>query len=109
MAPVGLVSPGGEGDPSFVVDQTGLVLTLRDGQLLDDPYLDLSDRLVRLDSEYDERGLLGLAFHPAFARNGRLFVYYSAPATSAEDNHENVLSEFHADPAGDRGILRRSA
>ena len=43
---------------------------LRDGQLLDDPYLDLSDRLVRLNPEYDERGLLALAFHPAFAENG---------------------------------------
>ena len=75
---------------------------LRDGRLIDDPYLDLSDRLVRLNPEYDERGLLGLAFHPAFAQNGRLFVYYSAPATNADDNHDNVLSEFHADPAGDR-------
>ncbi len=102
VAPVGLVSPGSEGDPSYVVDQTGLVLTLRDGQLLDVPYLDLSDRLVRLDAEYDERGLLGLAFHPAFAQNGRLFVYYSAPTRSEDDNHENVLSEFHVDPAADR-------
>lgn len=102
MAPVGLVTPGGDGDPSFVVDQTGLVLMLRDGQLIDDPYLDVSDRLVRLDPEYDERGLLGVEFHPAFAENGRLFVYYSAPTTSADDNHDNVLSEFHADPAGDR-------
>ena len=102
VAPLGLVSPGGDGDASFVVDQTGLVRMLRDGQLLDDPYLDLSDRLVRLNPEYDERGLLALAFHPAFAQNGRLFVYYSAPAENADDDHDNVLSEFHADPAGDR-------
>jgi glucose/arabinose dehydrogenase len=102
VAPIGLVTPGGDGDASFVVDQTGPVLMLRDGQLLDDPYLDLSDRLVRLNPEYDERGLLGLAFHPVFAQNGRLFAYYSAPATNADDDHDNVLSEFHADPAGDR-------
>jgi glucose/arabinose dehydrogenase len=74
VAPVALVSPGGEGAPSFVVDQTGTIRMLHDGQLLDDPWLDLSDRLVRLDTEYDERGLLGLACHPAFAENGRLFA-----------------------------------
>ena len=75
VAPVALVTPGGAGAPSFLVDQTGPVLMLRDGRLLDEPWLDLTDRLSRLDPEYDERGLLGLAFHPAFAQNGRVFVY----------------------------------
>jgi glucose/arabinose dehydrogenase len=102
VAPVGLVTPGGEGGPTLVIDQTGPVLMLRDGQLLDEPWLDLTDRLARLNPEYDERGLLGLAFHPAFAQNGRVFVYYSAPATNADYNHDNVLSEFHADPGGER-------
>jgi glucose/arabinose dehydrogenase len=102
VAPVGLVSPGGDGNPSFVVDQTGLIFMLRDGQILDDPWLDLTDRLVRLDPEYDERGLLGLAFHPEFAQNGRFFVYYGAPTTDEDANHDNVLAEFHADPGADR-------
>ena len=101
-APVGLVSPGGRGDPSFIVEQTGRIRELRDGRLVDAPYLDLRDRLVRLTDDYDERGLLALAFHPAFARNGRLFVYYSAPATDPSDDHDNVLSEFRVDGAGDR-------
>jgi glucose/arabinose dehydrogenase len=101
VAPVALVSPGGPGDPSFLVDQTGPIRTLRDGQLLDGPWLDLTARLARLDPEYDERGLLALAFHPAYAQNGRFFVFYSAPPTNADDNHDNVLSEFHADPGGD--------
>ena len=43
------------------------------------PFLDLRDRVVPLMPDYDERGLLGLAFHPDFATNGRLFVYYGAP------------------------------
>src|SRR5262245_3954463 len=102
VAPVGLVSPGENGEPSFVIDQTGQILVLRDGELRDDPWLDLTDRLARLDPEYDERGLLGLAFHPAFVENGRFFVYYSAPPTEADANHDNVLSEFHAGPGGDR-------
>ena len=85
-------------------------------ELLPDPFLDLSDRLVDLDRNYDERGLLGLAFHPDFTSNGRLFVYYSAPlrdaAAASGQDHTNRLSEFHvipgelrADPATERAIL----
>ncbi len=111
---MGLVSPGDGSGRDFVLDQTGLILTLRDAELLPEPFLDLTDRLVRLNPEYDERGLLGLAFHPDFATNGRFFVYYSALATSGgSDDHDNVLSEFRveasgerADPGSEREVLR---
>ena len=67
--------------------------------------------------EYDERGLLGLAFDPDFARNGRFFVYYGAPVradAAADQDHTDTLSEFHvsasdpdrADPASERYVLR---
>src|SRR5262245_38689306 len=52
----------------FIVDQVGLVRVLgSDGVLLSDPFLDLRNRMIGLSSVYDERGLLGLALHPAFA------------------------------------------
>ena len=102
-APVGLVSPGDGSGRAFVLDQTGLILTLRDNELLPEPFLDLTDRLVRLNPEYDERGLLGLAFHSDFATNGRFVVYYSASATGGDsDDHDNVLSEFRIDASGER-------
>jgi len=53
--------------------------------------------MVKLDPQYDERGLLGLAFHPGFGSNGRLFVYYTIPlrSTAPKDwDHTNRLSEF---------------
>ncbi|HSJ54794.1 MAG TPA: PQQ-dependent sugar dehydrogenase, partial [Anaerolineae bacterium] len=59
--------------------------------------LDLSDRMVELNPGYDERGLLGLAFHPDYANNGRFFVYYSAPlreGAPADWNHTSHVSEF---------------
>ncbi|HEX6867584.1 MAG TPA: PQQ-dependent sugar dehydrogenase [Candidatus Limnocylindrales bacterium] len=102
VAPVGLVPLPGDATRALVLDQTGLVslLHLDDGTLA--TFLDLRDRVVPLMPDYDERGLLGLAFHPDFAANGRLFVYYGAPlrdGAPAGQDHTNTLSEFHADPA----------
>jgi glucose/arabinose dehydrogenase len=115
--PVGLVAAPDESGRSFVLEQTGKIHVLRDGRLLNQPLLDLSRKLVRLSPDYDERGLLGLAFHPQFATNGRLFVYYSAPVTRRGGgiiaDHINTLSEFRisandadrADPASERVVL----
>jgi hypothetical protein len=41
---------------------------------LSQPFLDVRGRMVPLMPDYDERGLLGLAFHPGYATNGRFFV-----------------------------------
>ena len=82
----------------FVVDQIGLVKVITaDGKLQEKPFLNISDRMVKLSPGYDERGLLGLAFHPDFARNGRVFVFYSAPLRSGAPEGwscTNNLSEF---------------
>jgi glucose/arabinose dehydrogenase len=102
----------------FIVDQVGTIHVLdEDGTLLDEPFLDVSDRLVVLREQYDERGLLGLAFHPEYAENGRLFVYYTAPLRDGGPerwDHTDHLSEFsvspddgnRADPDSERIILQ---
>lgn len=90
-------APDGSGR-MFVVDQIGLVRVITaDGELLDDPFLDIRDQVVPLNESYDERGLLGLAFHPAYAGNGRFFVYYSAPLRPGAPqvwNNTSHLSEY---------------
>jgi len=82
-----------------IVDQTGVVKILTpDEKVIDTPFLDVRDRMVRLNQGYDERGLLSLAFHPDFRNNGRVFVYYSAPLRSGAPfgwSCTNRLSEFH--------------
>ena len=106
--PVGLVPIPRDDGRALILEQTGRVWVLDGDELLSDPFLDLTDQLVELDRSYDERGLLGLAFHPDFASNGRLFVYYSAPlraAASSGQDHTNRLSEFHVNP----GELRADA
>ncbi|MDG5776684.1 PQQ-dependent sugar dehydrogenase [Haloarculaceae archaeon H-GB1-1] len=97
-SPVGLEMP--DESRRFVVDQVGVVHLLDDDGVADDPYLDLRDRVVDV-SGFSERGLLGLALHPDFAENGRLFVRYSSrsrPGTPTDYSHTFVLSEFTADP-----------
>ncbi len=81
----------------FVIEQTGQVRIIEDGQLLEEPFLDLSDRMVELNPGYDERGLLGLAFHPDYASNGLFYVHYSAPLREGAPegwNHTAHVSEF---------------
>ncbi len=101
-SPVALAAPNDGSGRLFIVDQVGLIYII-DGNdtLLDTPFLDIRSKIVSLDGNYDERGLLGLAFHPDYANNGRLFVYYSAPARSILPlgwNHTSVIAEFSISP-----------
>ncbi len=87
----------------FIADQTGVIYVMSpEGEVnLSQPFLDLRDRLVQLSPGYDERGLLGLAFHPDYASNGRFFVYYSAPLRNGAPagwNHTSHVSEFTVSP-----------
>src|SRR4051812_4883393 len=97
-SPIALVPAPDLSGRRFIIDQIGVIRILTsEGQLLDKPFLDLRDRIVPLNPQYDERGLLGLAFHPGFGSNGRLFVYYSVPLRSSAPkdwDHTNRLSEF---------------
>lgn len=57
----------------FIVLQTGQILIYNGGRVLARPFLDISN----LVSCCSERGLLGLAFHPAYASNGSFYVNYT--------------------------------
>jgi glucose/arabinose dehydrogenase len=99
-SPVALAVPDDGTNRLFIVDQAGLIYIIDDtDSLLATPFLDISDRLVTLNAGGDERGLLGLAFHPDYATNGRFFVYYSAPLrVGGTGSHTNQVSEFQVDP-----------
>ncbi len=101
-APVHLEQPADGTGRRFIVQQDGVVRTLgRDGQLVPEPFLDLRPKLLPLEKNFEERGLLGFALHPGFARNGRVFVTYSAPLRPGAPegwNHTRKVSEFTAKP-----------
>ena len=58
----------------FVIEKVGRIRIIQDGQLAPQPFLDITDRV---GSQGNEQGLLGLAFHPEYAQNGRFFVNYT--------------------------------
>ncbi len=124
-APNNLV-PSGDGR-LFIVEQGGRIRLLKNGTLQSTPFLDLSARLVALAGS-DERGFLGLAFHPGFnepASPGfrKFYTYTSEPVSGAADftvpnpagfNHQSVVAEWQAsaanpdiaDPATRREVMR---
>ena len=118
VSPIQLVTSPGPNGRRYVVDQVGLIWGLNPaGQRLPQPFLDISSRITPLTPAYDERGLLGLAFHPDYARNGRFFVFYTAPPgpnTPAGWNNRTTIAEYNAhggnsvraDPASERIILQ---
>ncbi|MDH4981073.1 PQQ-dependent sugar dehydrogenase [Hyphomicrobium sp. D-2] len=101
-APIQLEEPDDGSGRRLIAQQDGVVRVLdRDGKLQPEPFLDLRDRLLPLQHDFEERGLLGFALHPDFARNGRVFASYSAPLRSGAPqswNHTRRVSEFTAAP-----------
>lgn len=103
----------------YVVDQIGKIWVIdRNGFKRPTPFLDISSKLVSLNPDYDERGLLGVAFHENFKTNGRFFVYYQlppragGPVPGATWNNLSRVAEFNvlpdlqrADPNSEKVIL----
>lgn len=124
-SPLGVVPAPDKSGRLFVIDQVGKIWVIpAAGGSLPMPFLDISNLMVSLNRGYDERGLLGLAFHPSYGTNGKFYVFYTAPpppggpTTDAGNtglpkvwNNTTRISEFRvsADPnladAGSERIL----
>jgi glucose/arabinose dehydrogenase len=108
VSPV-LAVPEPGGQRVFIVDQAGLIRVLENDVLATEPWLDVTARLVKLQPEFDERGLLGLAFDPDYTKAGapghrRFFTYTSEAAEPRTDfplrhggqppNHQSVIASW---------------
>lgn len=102
--PLLVTSPPGDPDRVLVVEQTGKVRLLADvGPAT--TFLDLSSKV----SCCGEQGLLGLAFHPGYSGNGRLFVSYTdRSGTSVVAEYARSAGGDTADPASERVLLRQA-
>lgn len=125
ISPVDITNAADGSDRLFIAEQRGTIRIIdSSGSLLGTPFLDIESKLVIENPFYDERGLLGLAFHPDFGTasadgEGKFYVYYSAPSPNAPGtasnpvDHTTVLAEYCvsgadpnvADPASERILL----
>lgn len=73
--PVNVAAPDDGSGRIFVVERGGTIRVIdSDGNLLEEPFLDISSNV---QWQFLEQGLLGLAFHPDFAENGLFYVNYT--------------------------------
>lgn len=95
QSPVALAVTGDGSNRLFICQKEGKVWIVQNGKMLAQPFLDISKAMVKIDRGYDERGLLGLAFHPDFKTNRKFYVYYSAPSNARGSNHKSIVAEYH--------------
>lgn len=103
VSPLTAMEPPDGSGRLFVVDQVGKIwIVTKDNNKLPEPFIDISGKIVSLNPQYDERGLLGLAFHPDFKSNRQFYVFYTAPPNSGGPepgelwNNLTRVSEFKA-------------
>jgi glucose/arabinose dehydrogenase len=122
-APDYAISPPGDTHRLFVVEQNGLLRIIQDGNLLPGAALDIQSRVqppLNATNANDERGFLGLAFHPGFNNPASpgyrtLYTYnsemiptgtlptYPVP-TTATNNYKNVLNEWKISSTNDNVV-----
>ena len=125
LVATGLTAPNwgtnapGQADRLFITDQDGILWSIDLTTGNKTVFADLSTLLVPLGAfgtgTFDERGLLGVAFHPAYQDNGLLYTYTSEPASSTADfaapeaavaDHDTVITEWQVpNPADSASVV----
>ena len=96
-SPVDIANAGDSSGRLFIVEQAGIIRIIQNGTLLTTPFINLQS-VVRFDPG-GERGLLGLAFHPQYASNGRFFVYYTSQAFPGIASGDVVIARYQRSAA----------
>ena len=89
-SPLFVTNAGDGSGRLFIIEKAGKIKILAGGTVLPTPFLDIRTKV----SKGGERGLLGLAFHPDYATNGKFYIYYT------NLKGQIVIAQFHvsADP-----------
>ncbi|HWQ95685.1 MAG TPA: PQQ-dependent sugar dehydrogenase [Gammaproteobacteria bacterium] len=100
--PLYLTSPAG--DPRlFIVEQAGRIRIIANGKLLSTPFLDIEGKI----KSGGEQGLLSVAFHPDYAKNGFLYVNYTDKSGDTRIERYHVASDPNrADPDSAKLLLK---
>src|SRR5215208_4426671 len=102
-APLYVAQPPGQRSDLFVVEQTGAIRVVHDGETVSTPFLDLADEI----SCCGEQGLLSVAFAPDYAESGLLYVDYTDTAgdTKVVEYRRSREDPLVADPDSGRTVL----
>jgi glucose/arabinose dehydrogenase len=110
--PILLTHAGDGSNRIFVPSQTGTIYVFPNDPSVEEPevFLDISKRVVYQDKQ-NEKGFLGMAFHPRYKENGEFFVYYTPIDTTKP--HTVAVSRFRvskddpnrADPDSEERLL----
>jgi glucose/arabinose dehydrogenase len=107
-----IAAPPGDATRLFFLEKGGIVRVIKDGSLLPTPALDINTKVLEGDPSggaenkgAGKRGAVGLAFHPDYATNGRVFLMYVAdqgeegygmggPANDPRDDGDLTFEEY---------------
>jgi glucose/arabinose dehydrogenase len=101
-SPVHVIAPPGDTERVMVVEQDGRIRVIRDGEVLDRPFLDIRNRVTG----GGEQGLLSLAFAADYAESALVYVYYTDRSGDQRVVEYRAASADRADPDSARLILR---
>lgn len=93
------IFPGDSAESLIIATQVGEMFYIRNGAI--GTFLDIRSRVLKLGASsggYDERGLLGLAFHPGFHQNGLFYVHYSAAGSQGPGALDGFFQPNPCDP-----------
>ncbi|MDP9377248.1 MAG: PQQ-dependent sugar dehydrogenase [Actinomycetota bacterium] len=99
--PLGVTAPPGDEERIFVTEQGGRIWVVKRGRRLKSPFLDLTGKT----DAGGERGLLGLAFAPDYAKTGRFYVNYTDTNGDTRVVEYRRASADRADPGTARQVL----
>jgi glucose/arabinose dehydrogenase len=104
--PVDIESAGDASGRLFVIERAGRIRIIQEGELVEEPFLDIQSKILSFGSE---QGLLGVAFDPEYAQNGRFYVNYT------DERGDTVIARYQAasaeepnlaDPASEEILLQ---
>lgn len=92
------ILPGETTERLFIATQVGEIFYIKNGEVR--TFLDIRSRIIELGTNggYDERGLLGLAFHPYFHYNGLFYLHYSVAGTQGPGAPADPFEPDPCDP-----------
>ena len=83
-----ITQPLSDNNRLFVLNQRGLIYIIKNRVILKKPFLNINDRVHSTLNPKSRSGMLGMAFHPNYKKNGFFFVHY------INKNNKSIVSRF---------------